>query len=103
LKKIPISDLGCGRFSKATLAGAGLNRRDASIVAYSLNRDRIAKPDPRHSFGAAPTDGRRLNPVTLIEITSPASAGSVTVSAPTPYSAFACLAGWALSYLLDDR
>ena len=58
---------------------AAVPERDV-IVAYSLNRDRIAKPDPRHSFGAAPTDGRRLNPVTLIEITSPASAGSVTVS-----------------------
>jgi hypothetical protein len=80
LKKTPISDLGCGRFFKATLAGAGLNGRDESILAYSLKRDRIAKPDPHHSFGAAPTDGRRLNPVTLIEITPPAIAGSVTVS-----------------------
>ena len=55
----------------------------APIPANSLNRDRIAGPDPHASFIRDCADGRsgRLKPVTLIEITpSPAIAGSDTVS-----------------------
>jgi hypothetical protein len=78
LKIIPISDLGCCRLSKPTLASAGLIGRDASIAAYSLNRDRIAKPDPRHSFGA---DRRSTAEPSYFhrDHASTAIAGSVTV------------------------
>ena len=45
----------------------------APLPAYSLNRDRIAKPDPQASCIRGFADGRsgRLKPVTLIEIAPP--------------------------------
>jgi len=94
-------------FSKETFAETGGNEEDAPIPAYSLNRDRIAKPDPHASSIRGCADGRsgRLKPVTLIELTSPrrSPVQSRYRAAPIPYSAFACLAGWRLRYLIDDR
>ena len=96
-----------GLQSIVTFAGAPGNDRDAPIPAYSLNRDRIAKPDPHASFSRGCADGRsgRVKRVTLIEITPPwrSPVQSRCRAALIPYSAFACLAGWGLSYLVDDR